>query len=261
MAHLINDRWLRIPEEAIYRLFLGLGDIWQVHPVLVAGSVRYYLTSLPYAYPYSLPVEVTQRLAAYLNEGLMFDYNRWYMDMLADPGYNDAGVEIAPRLGAPWMVLGVHRLTDAERPPYPTVYFDVRCKEANRDGMKPVYWSWVGMQPHETPHPVFADKLMHEVPALAIMPGMVIAMWMADSDLVRGFERDHSYFVVFQEKMALPQTVSVKELVLSASVVGLRRKLDHVAPGMITLEIDKDLLDSLPVDKHNRVTLIVPVYR
>jgi hypothetical protein len=199
---LVNVRWINIPEEMIYQRFKKLGiKTWRNRIIQTGNLQRHYLFGEQYAYPYSLPVEVIDRLVKQLNEVSVFDHDHWYAKMLATPGYNDTvgQVVVEPRPNITWAVLGVHKLTKEEQPPYPTIYFDVRCKDANRDGMKPVYWQWVGMKYHEKPAPAFADKPMHEVPTIAILPGMDISMWMDNSNLVYGLKRDNSYFVVFQE--------------------------------------------------------------
>lgn len=81
MAHLIEDRWLRIPEEAIYRQFVHLNRRdWGIQTIDVVGENRHYLSSSSrhYVYPYSLPVEVIEYLANRLNKGIDMTWYKKY---------------------------------------------------------------------------------------------------------------------------------------------------------------------------------------
>lgn len=131
----------------------------------------------------------------------MLNHKYWLNEFKENPGWNDTGgqVTVETEEGATWIVLGVHRLTEEERPSHPTVFFDVRCVTRSRDGMKPVYWGWTTMQPHQNPSPAFVDRSPYNVGNIAIMSGMVISMWLDDGDRVSGFQGDDSYFIVFQE--------------------------------------------------------------
>lgn len=249
MAHLINDRWLRIDEEAICQLYEGRGDMWGYVEVLVAGQPRYYLSSPPYAYPYSLSIDTIGRLATRLNKGrLMLDHKYWLDKFKETPGWNDTGGQVTVETAedVTWVVLGVHKLLPSEALPHPAILFDVRCKTDNRDGMKPVYFSWEGMQPHEKPGPAFVDKPPHEVGSIGIMPGMIISVWMDYGETASGFRQPDSYFVVFQEvdEETLPDPDPP----------------DIVSKGTIELRIDKEFFNSLPVDEQGKVRYIVPIY-
>lgn len=252
MGYFINDRWLRIPEDDIYRLYVGRGDVWGQKEIYVGDRARYYLSSSPYAYPYSLPPDVIERLVTRLNEGrLMLDHAHWYEVMKGTPGYNDTEeqVTVEARPDATWIILGVHRLTEEERPERPTIFFDVRCTTGNRDGMRPVYWEWDFMMPHEKPGPAFVDKPPFEVGIIAVLSGVVMSMWMDNGDRVTSFQGDDSYFVVFQEvdTSAPPDLPDPDPLPLEVK-------------GTIRIKVDKDYFNSLPTDDQNRVDLVVPIY-
>lgn len=255
-GHLINSRWLRIPEDAIYRLFVGRGSTWASREVCIGGQARHYLASIPYAYPYSLPIDVIARLAHKLNEGrLMFDPQYWLDEIRENPGLNDTGGQVAVSApeGATWIVSGVHKLIPSEQPQHPTIFFDVRCKTDNRDGMKPVYWKWEGMRPDQTPGPVFVDKPPYEVGNIGIMPGMNISIWLDNGGRAFGFQQPDSYFVVFQEidegSGPDPDPPSPPD----PDPPSLETK------GIIELSIDRDFFNSQSVDENNMVHLTISI--
>lgn len=254
-SYLINTRWLNIPEDDIYRLFVGRGDVWGQKKVPVGGQTRYYLSSESYAYSYSLPVEVIERLAERLNRGrLMLNHARWYEVMKANPGHNDTGGQIVVRTkpGATWKVLGVHLLTEEERGPVPMIFFDVRCKTGNRDSMQPVYWEWTNMLPYERPGPAFVDKPPYEVGALNILAGVAITMWMNDGGRVSGFEGDDSYFVIFQEvDNSIPPDPDPDP------------DPDPPVPSLIghlSLKVNKAHINTLPIDDQGNIEIVLPIY-
>jgi len=256
MGYFINERWLRIDEKAIYQLYEGRGNLWGRTEVLVAGQPRYYLSSPPYTYPYSLPIDIISRLAYGLNEGqLMLNHEYWLNEFRENPGWNDTGGQVTVETAedATWVVLGIHKLFPSEALPHPTILFDVRCKTDNRDGMKPVYWEWEGMQPHEKPGPAFVDKPPHEVGSIGIMPGMVISMWMDYGERASGFKQPDSYFIVFQEVDGTDPDPDPDPDPDSDPP-------DLEAKGTMEFRIDAAYFNSLPVDEYNMVRVVVPIY-
>lgn len=180
----------------------------------------------------------------------MLDHEYWLNEFKENPGWNDTGhVAIETAEGATWVVSGVHKLLSSELLPYPAILFDVRCKTGNRDGMKPIYWKWQGMQPHEKPGPAFVDKPLHEVGNIGIMPGMVISMWMNNGETASNFRQPDSYFIVFQEieKGTIPPDPDPDPP-------------DLEVKGTMEFRIDKAYFNSLPVDEHNMVRVVVPIY-
>ena len=177
----------------------------------------------------------------------MLDHEYWLNKFKENPEWNDTGgqVTIETAKGATWVVSGVHKLLPLEAFPYPAILFDVRRITGNRDGMKPVYWKWEGMQPHEKPGPAFVDKPSHEVGNIGIMPNMVISMWMDDGETASGFRQPDSYFIVFQE---------VEEGTTPPDPPDLEAK------GTMEFRIDAAYFNSLPVDEHNMVRVVVPIY-
>jgi hypothetical protein len=82
---LINVRWIDIPEDEIYEKFRPLGiKSWGIKTLLVAGFPRHYLFGEQYAYPYSLPMAVIDRLARRLNEAIDMTWYRKYNEMAID---------------------------------------------------------------------------------------------------------------------------------------------------------------------------------
>lgn len=249
--HLINDRWLRIPEDDIYRLYVARGVAWGQKEIYVGNRARYYLSSDPYTYPYSLPPEVIGRLAIRLNEGrLMFDHGYWLNEFEGTPGWNDTGGQVTVETpeGVTWVVMGVHKLLPSEALPHPAILFDVRCKTGNRDGMKPVYFEWEGMQPHEKPGPAFVDKPPYEVGNIGIIPDVGMSVWVDNGGRASGFREPDSYFIVFQE--VEPGTTPPDP----------PDPPDLEAKGTMEFRIDAAYFNSLPVDEHNMVRVVVPIY-
>lgn len=77
-VYLINPRWVNIPEDPIYEQLARLGiTTWGNKTLTIAGRPRHYLFGGDYAYPYSLPSEVIDRLASRLNGVVTMT---WYKD-------------------------------------------------------------------------------------------------------------------------------------------------------------------------------------
>lgn len=183
-------------------------------------------------------------------------FHLWTAKFLSSPGYNDipdiVTIEDGPGV---WSVLGVHKLTGDENRGNHHVYFDVIDGGNNRQNRVPVDWGWVGMRPDEEPGPVFADKPLNELPNIQIDRGQIIWMQIGNGDKVDGFRFDfpgnesgnswghHSYYVVFKKNVSDPDPDPPE------------------AKGTMTLIIDKDFFNSLPVNEQGKVRYIVPVYK
>ena len=216
MASLINSRWTRIPEAAIYHQFALLPvTSWGVHQVNIGGSPRYYLFGDGYAYPYSLPLEVIERLADRLNQGVRMtwykEYNQQAIEHFEQHGValNQAAhywevkgkptslpkpeiipisqmTDIAPNglKDGEWYiaVIGLFHLTGQQNGNNHHLFIDLIDLDGNRiynhTPALHLFYEWEGMRDAEQPRPVQIDKPGTE-------PGANISMhW---GQVLRGF--------------------------------------------------------------------------
>jgi hypothetical protein len=178
----------------------------------------------------------------------MTDFREWTERFRNQPGYNDT--ETAAIVGpdnSNWLVLGVHKLGEGEKDPGrpPTVFFDVLCKQDERDGFRAVYFEWPNIKPTEQPGPAFASKPPHEVPDIAIPRESSLALWIQAGQRVEWLEWPDSYFVVFREAGAAPDPDPIPGQVR----------------GTITVRVHESYLAVMPRDEAGYVTFIVPIYR
>lgn len=231
MAILINTRWIDIKENEIYDNLNRLGPKgWGARAIPVAGSLRHYLFGGQYAYPYSLPIKVIDRLANRLNGNevtrMDLDFHKWiekFREHREQTGtiYNDTpnppaglpAVTIKSPAGSNWRVLGIHKLTSDENNGNHNVFVEVLCKQGDRAGFQPVEWDWHGRGNYEAaPGPVFAgQKDLTELVDLPIHIPMKIRIWIQGGDEASLFHSEfpdeghgntygnHSFFLCFEE--------------------------------------------------------------
>lgn len=296
MAYLINTRWIDIPEDRIFQQLYTLGiTSWEDKKLSVAGSSRHYLFGGPYAYPYSLPSEVVNRLSERLNEAKHMtwyrDYNTQAIAHFEEHGealnqaaeyWKDYGDENLPKPiimpisglspGTEYIaVIGLFHLSGAENRGNHHLYIDLVDQDGNRI-YEPVHffiWGWEDMtqEQAELTSPVRVDKPLNEPGAnIGIQWGQVvfgfelarlpadrisgIHIRYGDTDEEGNHQGHHSHYVVLQKKV-YGEPIDPPD----------PDPPDLVAKGFITLKIDKEYLNSLPVDGQGKITLIVPIYR
>ncbi len=297
-SFLINPRWIDIPEDKIYQQLYTLGlTNWEDKTLQVSGYPRHYLFGGPYAYPYSLPPEVIDRLSTKLNEA---EYMTWYRnyntqamayfeeheqalnqarEYWVERGDSDLPKpEIMPvdglSAGDEYIAtIGLFHLTGEENGNSSHLYIDLIDMNGNRiyDHFPQLwlYYGWEGMtteQENET-KPVRIDKPSNEPGAnIGITWGQIIYGFHINNMAVDRFrnihtryENDgegnnrghHSHYIVLQKRVY--GVVDPPDPPIDPP--------DLITKGLITLEIEKKFLDSLPVDEQGKISLIVPVYR
>ena len=187
---LINPRWVDIPEENIYEQLRVLGiKTWAARAVPVAGSDRYYLFGGRYAYPYSLPGSVINRLAKRLNEAVIdMSWYKKYNTMAID-WFNARGEALNqaqeywyqvgnPNLPKPEVlpvdglengdeyvaIIGLFHLPGSENGNNSHLFIDLIAEDGQRiyDHTPPLslFWFWEGMTTEEknNARPIRIDK-------------------------------------------------------------------------------------------------------
>lgn len=191
---LIDPRWTRIPEEQIFAQLQLLPVMWRVRRI-DTPLPRYYLFGSSYAYPYSLPLEVVQRLAQRLNENpFMFNWQEWIEKFITSPGYNDAesyGVAISNIEDALYEVIGVHHLTPDENRGLQHVFIDVLDRNNQRIIGANIQWTWEGRTQPGLPNPIRIDKPSGEIANLPFFSGVKINIWHPSGNGVTGLSANH----------------------------------------------------------------------
>lgn len=220
-GHLINIRWVDIPEDRIFNNLSKLKiSTWKAVSLPVAGSLRYYLFGNEYAYPYSLPVVAIERLANRLNRSAMFNFQEWIEVFRAHKErygeiYNDAdsyGVKVEHDANLKWQVLGIHHLLPDENRGNHNVFVELLCKQDEREAFRPIHWTWRDRRPSEPAPDIFAgQKPLDELVDLPLNLGMVVSVWPHLGETASNFSSahpdegegnsygHHSFFVCFQE--------------------------------------------------------------
>jgi len=214
LAHLINPRWIDIPQEAIYQQLVMLDNLyWGCKTIYVEEQARYYLFSEDdYAYPYSLPIDVITKLAKALNGTNMTWYNSY--NIQAMEYFDDYGValnqaqeywvsvgnkelpkpEILPvdglNSGDEYIaIIGLFHLRGFENNNNHHLYVDYIDMNGNRIYYDPslsieFIWGWDGMSGEQvrSTAPIKVDKSLNE-------PGTNIGIsW---NQIVYGFSVNH----------------------------------------------------------------------
>jgi hypothetical protein len=161
----------------------------------MAAGARNYLYGDGYAYPYSLPLAVIERLAKRLNEVYVFDWKDWISRFIAEPGYNDAedyGVIITglDHSTPAYQVLGVHHLTPDENRGLHHVFIDVLDEHNQRIPNSIIRWTWADRTQPGLPDPIRLDKPFHEIGSIEFF-GTIINIWHEQGQGVAGLSANH----------------------------------------------------------------------
>lgn len=298
-SFLINPRWIDIPEETIYQQLDKLGiRIWKGRIIHIDDRPRHYLFGGNYAYPYSLPLPTINRLSKRLNNSMTW-YKHYNDEAIAY--FNQHGVALnqaaeyweevgnnelpKPKIlpidglteGDEYIaIIGLFHLSGAENSNNHHLYIDLVDMNSERiyDHYPPLslYYGWEGMSTEEekATSPVRIDKLPIEPGAnIGMTWNQIIYGFHINNvavDRFRGihtrYENDgtgndrghHSHYIVLQKRTYRSDNLPDPDPPDPETP-------DIIARGMITLEIEKEFLDSLPIDDKGKVKLIVPIYR
>lgn len=187
---------------------------------------------------------------------MAFYYKYWLDMFLANPGYNDTDgqVTVTSPPGSQWRVIGVHELRPDENLDKHHIYFDVRCKQGDRDKQQAIKWGYWDV----SPAPAYADKPDSETGNIAIFANMA-EVWakIQGADKISGFRTDiavppntppgnswghHSIFVVWEEWSGETEPPPIDPP--DADIVGA-----------VTMRIKKALVDGLEPDNEGFVEI------
>jgi hypothetical protein len=187
---------------------------------------------------------------------MAFDYKYWLDTFLDSPGYNDTEgqvIVISPS-NSQWRVIGIHKLRPDENLGNHHIFFDVRCKQGDRDQQRAVNWGYW----NESAPPAYADKPDNETGNIAIFANMA-AVWaqIQGADRLEGFRTDiavppnsppgnswghHSIFVVWEEWSGQEPEPPIEPPISTAF-------------GSVTLLVEKSLVDQLEPDSEGFVKI------
>ncbi len=292
ISHLINPRWIDIPEETIHQQLVRLGiRIWKDQIIYVGNRPRHYLFGGRYAYPYSLPVATVNKLARRLNKTMT--WYKHYNDE-AQTYFNQHGValnqaveywksigditlprpHIVPVILTPGTeyvaVIGLFHLSGVENGNNHHLYIDLIDREGNRiyDPSLFLRWGWEGISHDEADHlsPIHVDKPNGEPGAnIGLTWGQVVFGFSSTTDAMPSDKIKQIHIRYGNDGEGNNQGHHSHYVVLQRrTYVGdLPDPPDPLPPemkGTIRLEVDRDYFNSLPVDDQNRVDLIIPIY-
>ncbi len=287
IGHRINDRWIRIPEDTIYQQLVSLGvRIWKDQILDVAGKPRSYLFGGDYAYPYSLPLPIINKLAGRLNQnmtwykhyndeaiayfdqhGVALNQAAEYWEQVGDktlPKPTITPVELFP--GTEYVaVIGLFHLPGTENGNNHHLYIDLIDQEGNRiyDPSLFLQWGWEGISQDQADdlNPVQVDKPDTEPGAnIGLTWGQVVFGFGVNSLPSDKIKRIHIRYG--NDGEGNNQGHHSHYVVLQKRIFAdIDEPPIGQAMGTIDLQINKAFLNTFPIDEYGNIRLIVPIYR